>query len=171
MSSNIMNIGGAFALLGMALMVKDQLDDENYQPAGYILVDIADVQVDFKIWLPLLIASSLILLGQVLATAKEAENRKQKRRLTARTAMMNQRRLYRACESGYLKEIQMLHASGADMDVTRPDNHGWTPMLYACYEGHLEIVQCNGPMAPHARCCHGRHATKQQRSNSNVHRV
>ena len=54
---------------------------------------------------------------------------------------MNQRRLYNACESGDLTRIQQLHARGAAMDVTRPDNNGWTPMWYACYEGHFEIVK------------------------------
>ena len=54
---------------------------------------------------------------------------------------MDQQKLYSACKSGDLKEIQQLHASGADMDVTRPDNHGWTPMCIACHEGHFEIVQ------------------------------
>ena len=54
---------------------------------------------------------------------------------------MNQRRLYSACKSGDLKEIQQLPACGADMDVTRPKNNGWTPMLYACCYGHFEIVQ------------------------------
>ena len=53
---------------------------------------------------------------------------------------MDQRRLYSACKSGDLKEIQQLHASGADMDVTRPD-HGWTPMFIACFYGHFEIVK------------------------------
>ena len=53
---------------------------------------------------------------------------------------MDQRRLYSACKSGDLKETQQLHASGADMDVTRPDR-GLTPMLYACCYGHFEIVQ------------------------------
>ena len=54
---------------------------------------------------------------------------------------MNQQRLYSACESGDLKEIQQLHARGADMDVTRPNNNGRTPMLYACEFGHFEIVK------------------------------
>ena len=53
---------------------------------------------------------------------------------------MDQRRLHSACESGDLKEIQQLHARGADMDVTRPDG-GWTPMFEACFYGHFEIVQ------------------------------
>ena len=54
---------------------------------------------------------------------------------------MNQRKLYSACETGDLKEIQQLHARGADMDVTRPNNNGATPMLIACQNGHFEIVQ------------------------------
>ena len=54
---------------------------------------------------------------------------------------MAQRKLYSACESGDLKEIQQLQARGADMDVTRPDNRGRTPMLYACFFGHFEIVK------------------------------
>ena len=54
---------------------------------------------------------------------------------------MDQRRLYSACKSGKLKEIQQLHASGAAMDVTRPTNNGTTPMFIACGNGHFEIVQ------------------------------
>ena len=50
-------------------------------------------------------------------------------RLIAKT---NWQRLYSACVSGNLKEIQQLHASGADMDVTRPCNNGYTPMYIAC---------------------------------------
>ena len=71
MSINFMHVGGAFALVGTALMVKNQLDDENYESAGYVLFEIAGVQIDLKIWLPLLIAIPLFLLGQVLATAKK----------------------------------------------------------------------------------------------------
>ena len=54
---------------------------------------------------------------------------------------MDQRRLYSACKNGDFKEIQQLHARGADMDVTRPNNKGWTPMYIACQNGHFEIVQ------------------------------
>ena len=55
---------------------------------------------------------------------------------------MDQQILYNACESGDLKEIQQLHAhNGAAMDVTRPNNNGWTPMWLACFDAHLEIVQ------------------------------
>tara|TARA_B110000858_G_C17807213_1_gene478739 strand:+ start:1041 stop:1559 length:519 start_codon:yes stop_codon:yes gene_type:complete len=54
---------------------------------------------------------------------------------------MDQQRLYIACESGDLKEIQQLHARGADMDVTRPNNNGSTPMYKACERGNFEIVQ------------------------------
>ena len=54
---------------------------------------------------------------------------------------MNQQRLYSACERGDLKEIQQLHACGAAMDVTRPRDDGWTPMLIACFYGHFEIVK------------------------------
>ena len=71
MSINFMHVGGAFALVGTALMVKNQLDDENYESAGNVLFEIAGVQIDLKIWLPLLTAIPLFLLGQVLATAKK----------------------------------------------------------------------------------------------------
>ena len=54
---------------------------------------------------------------------------------------MNQQKLYSACESGDLKEVEQLHARGADMNVTLPDNNGWTPMCIACQNGHFEIVQ------------------------------
>ena len=36
-----------------------------------------------------------------------------------------------ACQNGYLKIVQWLHAHGAAMDVTRPDNDGRTPMFIA----------------------------------------
>ena len=58
--------------------------------------------------------------------------------------IMDQQKLYSACESGDLKEIQQLHARGADMDVTQPKNNGYTlstPMYIACENGHFEIVQ------------------------------
>ena len=71
MSINFMHVAGAFSLVGTALMVKNQLDDENYESAGYVLFEIAGVQIDLKIWLPLLVAIPLFLLGQVFATAKK----------------------------------------------------------------------------------------------------
>ena len=46
-----------------------------------------------------------------------------------------------ACQEGQFEIVQWLHAYGAAMDVTRPNNDGWTPMLIACWEGHFEIVQ------------------------------
>ena len=49
--------------------------------------------------------------------------------------------MFIACENGHLEIVQWLHAHGAAMDVTRPNNNGWTPMLIACQNGHLEIVQ------------------------------
>ena len=56
----------------------------------------------------------------------------------------DQRRLHSACESGDLKEIQQLHVCGADMDVTRPKNNGWTPMFIACCYGHFEKNDIQG---------------------------
>ena len=49
--------------------------------------------------------------------------------------------MFIACEKRHLEIVQWLHAHGAAMDATLPDNDGWTPMLFACYKGHFEIVQ------------------------------
>ena len=46
-----------------------------------------------------------------------------------------------ACQDGYFEIVQWLHAHGAAMDVTRPDNDGVTPMFIACLNGHFEIIQ------------------------------
>ena len=53
----------------------------------------------------------------------------------------DQSKLYSACQSGDLSEIQRLHANGAAMDVTQPNNNGLTPILLACLFGHFEIVR------------------------------
>jgi len=49
--------------------------------------------------------------------------------------------MYVACQNGHFEIVQWLHAHGAAMDVTRPNNKGVTPMFIACQEGHFEIVQ------------------------------
>ena len=46
-----------------------------------------------------------------------------------------------ACQNGHFEIVKWLHAHGADMDVTRPNHDGTTPMLIACWYGHFEIVQ------------------------------
>ena len=49
--------------------------------------------------------------------------------------------MYIACENCHFEIVQWLHAHGAAMDVTRPNNDGCTPMDIACQKGHLNIVQ------------------------------
>ena len=70
---NFMHLGSACAFAGAAYMAKQQLDAADaYETAGFVLFEVAGVKVDLKIWLPLLIALPLLLLGQVLATVRNA---------------------------------------------------------------------------------------------------
>ena len=46
-----------------------------------------------------------------------------------------------ACHNGHFEIVRWLHAHGAAMDVTRPNNNGSTPMWFACQKGHFEIFQ------------------------------
>ena len=67
-----MHVGSAVALACTVYMIKEQLDTENYESSGFVLFKAAGVQVDLKLWLPLLIAIPLYLLGQVIASSKSA---------------------------------------------------------------------------------------------------
>ena len=69
---NFMHAGSAVALSAAVYMIREQLDTENYESSGFVLFNAAGVQVDLKLWLPILIAIPLFLLGQVIASSKTA---------------------------------------------------------------------------------------------------
>jgi outer membrane biosynthesis protein TonB len=67
---NFMHAASVVSFAAAGYMVKTQLDTADYQGSGYTLFAAMGVVVDLNIWLPLLIAIPLFLLGQVLDSAK-----------------------------------------------------------------------------------------------------
>jgi len=47
--------------------------------------------------------------------------------------------LLKAVRAGDVKRVKLLLKRGADVD--EPDEGGWTPLLYAVWEGHLDAIK------------------------------
>lgn len=52
--------------------------------------------------------------------------------------------IHNCCRNGNLDQLRVLIARGANISVcdsNQKDNNGWTPLHFASYNGHLEIVR------------------------------